>query len=280
MFSDDAYLLYILPGEVLDYPNDDFQHIIRCSSIIHLCRRMSKGMVADMYQICICDDEAIHRIRLHRILDEYSFQAGRELSIHELDNPDLLLHEYSTYDILFLDIEFPDEKSGVDVARKLREQGTSAIIVFLTSYPDYSIEGYEAEAFRYLLKPPTPEQITNTLNAIFAKWEQANSYVEIKSNDGLVLLDSSSIQLIEVDGRKRLIVRSESVIETWETLKEIYDKLPEWSFAYANKSCIVNLQKVKQIVKADIILIDGTTIPLARRYKQQFLQGISRLINH
>ena len=43
--------------------------------------------------------------------------------------------------------------SGIETARALREMGSEAVIVFVTGYSEYAIEGYEVAAFAYLLKP-------------------------------------------------------------------------------------------------------------------------------
>lgn len=52
---------------------------------------------------------------------------------------------------MFLDIDM-DERSGMDIARRVRELHLDTIIIFVTNYPEFSMEGYEVRAFRYLLK--------------------------------------------------------------------------------------------------------------------------------
>ena len=55
------------------------------------------------------------------------------------------------YDVIFLDVAMED-MDGLEAARWLRENDTKAFIVFLSGYPEYSLEGYKVEAHRFLLK--------------------------------------------------------------------------------------------------------------------------------
>lgn len=56
--------------------------------------------------------------------------------------------------------------NGMDTARKLRDLGVKAPIVFLTASPDFALESYEVEASGYLLKPAEEKQTTAILNRL------------------------------------------------------------------------------------------------------------------
>ena len=43
--------------------------------------------------------------------------------------------------------------NGMDVARRIREFDNNVEIIFTTSVLDYVCEGYEVNAYRYMLKP-------------------------------------------------------------------------------------------------------------------------------
>lgn len=55
------------------------------------------------------------------------------------------------YDAIFLDISMP-EISGLEIARKIRESNANVLLVFITSFIDYSFEGYKFEVTRFLFK--------------------------------------------------------------------------------------------------------------------------------
>lgn len=233
-----------------------------------------------MYRICICDDEENARIWLNKMLTEYSFSTNREFFIEKFETTQQLYAAADQFDIIFLDIDFPDEETGIEVGKKLRAAGVQSVIVFLTSYPQYALEGYEAEAFRYLLKPITTESITTVMNAVFAKWERAGGVVSVKIYGGTTLLECSKIRMVEADGRKQKVLYGTDIIETWEPLKELAAKLPPRSFAYVHQGCIVNLEYVKRIHGSDVTLADGTTVTLSRRQKKPFIQSMDNLFEH
>lgn len=64
--------------------------------------------------------------------------------------PDSIL---SGCDIAFLDIDFEGKRyNGIDIARRIRSKRKDAVIIFVTNYIEYAPEGYEINAFRYVLK--------------------------------------------------------------------------------------------------------------------------------
>ena len=54
--------------------------------------------------------------------------------------------------ILYLDIKL-DNINGIDTARRIRRLDASAVIIFVTVYPEFVFQGYEVRALDYILKP-------------------------------------------------------------------------------------------------------------------------------
>ena len=48
--------------------------------------------------------------------------------------------------------------NGVDLARRLHELRPDMLLIFVTNYVEYSLQGYEVQAFRYLLKAEMPQK--------------------------------------------------------------------------------------------------------------------------
>ena len=66
------------------------------------------------------------------------------------------LEEGFHYDICFLDIEMP-QMNGLDLAKKIRASAQATYLVFITSYLQYAVEGYEVKAFPISQKSPGRE---------------------------------------------------------------------------------------------------------------------------
>lgn len=69
------------------------------------------------------------------------------------------------FDLIFLDIDLGG-MDGMALARKIRETDSEVPILFLTNHREYVFEGYEVQAFRYLLKPVTEDTLFPLLDEL------------------------------------------------------------------------------------------------------------------
>jgi transcriptional regulator with XRE-family HTH domain len=65
--------------------------------------------------------------------------------------------------LAFLDIEL-GMASGLDLCRELLEINPCTNVVYLTAYPDYSLDAWETGACGFMVKPLTPEGVRRQLN--------------------------------------------------------------------------------------------------------------------
>ena len=68
-------------------------------------------------------------------------------------------------ELAFLDIEL-GTASGLDLCRTLLELNPRMNIVFLTAFPDYSLDAWKTEASGFLLKPLTAEGVQEQLKKL------------------------------------------------------------------------------------------------------------------
>ena len=67
--------------------------------------------------------------------------------------------------LAIVDIEL-GTASGLDLCRALLDINPRTNIVFLTAYPDYSLDAWKTEASGFMLKPMTPESIKEQLKKL------------------------------------------------------------------------------------------------------------------
>ena len=68
-------------------------------------------------------------------------------------------------DVIFTDIQMPGI-NGLELAVRLKTRAPEGRIVFVTAYSQYAVESYKVRAHGYLLKPVTPEQVREELDAL------------------------------------------------------------------------------------------------------------------
>ena len=124
-----------------------------------------------MKNILIVDDEPDIREILRYNLEKEGFAITEAV-----DGNDALDKLSKDLDLSILDIMMPG-KDGYDVCRKIREQGNTLPIVFLTAMDREfdELKGLEVGADDYVRKPFSPKMLIARINAIFRRIEQINS---------------------------------------------------------------------------------------------------------
>jgi len=124
-----------------------------------------------MKNILIVDDEPDIRAILRYNLEREGFAVTEAV-----DGNDALDKLSKNLDLAILDIMMPG-KDGYDVCRKIREQGNTLPIVFLTAMDREfdEVKGLEVGADDYVRKPFSPKMLIARINAIFRRIDQINS---------------------------------------------------------------------------------------------------------
>lgn len=102
---------------------------------------------------------------LHRALPQahiHPFRTGAEALAFAGDTPCA---------VAFLDIEMRD-MSGLELAKRLKEQHGSTNIVFVTGYSEYALDAFDLHASGYLLKPATVEKVQDAMENLRTPPEQ------------------------------------------------------------------------------------------------------------
>jgi two-component system alkaline phosphatase synthesis response regulator PhoP len=124
-----------------------------------------------MKNILIVDDEPDIRAILRYNLEKEGFAITEAI-----DGNDALDKLSKELDLAILDIMMPG-KDGYDVCRKIREQGNTLPIVFLTAMDREfdEVRGLEVGGDDYVRKPFSPKMLIARINAIFRRIDQINS---------------------------------------------------------------------------------------------------------
>lgn len=174
-------------------------------------------------------------------------------------------------DLLFLDIQMP-ELSGLEFAKVLPKRTK---VVFTTAFPQYAVEGYEVEAFAYILKPISYEAFLKVAKRAydwFSQSEKAKNYAKdrfifVKSDYKLVRIDLDNILFIEgLKDYVRIYTENGDKIMSLMNMKTLEDFLPKPEFLRSHRSYIVHMNKVKCLDRFRMN-IGENYIPVSESYK-------------
>lgn len=221
-------------------------------------------------RIAVCDDEKNLRRDLRRLVEIHMELKGIPCEIVEYESGERLLEEGEAdkTDILFLDIEMPG-KGGMETARLLRSYGKKMMIIFVTAYPDFVFQGYEVQAFHYILKPYQEKKIKEVLDrALDAIDTMQEQYFVIEQKSGVQRLPLSGIVCFYSDRRNICAVdKTEKQTVFYGKLDEIQQKMPGF-FQRVHNRYLVNMNYVSKI-EGNHCICRGVEIPVSRTYKQE-----------
>lgn len=240
-----------------------------------------------MIRALIADDEPLARRALLRMLDDHH----DVVVVSECNDGDAVLSEVERIhpDLVFLDIRMPG-MTGMQVAGSLFRR-YSGSVVFVTAHEDHALQAFDLNALDYLLKPFTPERLSQALNRVRERASQpisAEAFERLMStirehdaqprylvripanrNGRIHLVPVSAIERIDAMGNYANIHARGERYDIRETLQSLETKLNPGHFVRVHRSTIVNIDFVREIQTwfrggHQILMKDGSQVRLSR----------------
>lgn len=188
-----------------------------------------------------------------------------------------------TIHLIFLDIQMP-KLSGLQFIRSLQQP---PMIILITAYEKYALEGYNLNVVDYLLKPVSFERFLKACNKAkklfdlgkdkpLVQQEQLPDHIFVNVEYTLVKILFADILFIEglKDYIKIHLASSSKPVLTKMSLKGMEEKLPASKFVRVHKSYIVAADRIT-IIKRDLVYLGNNEIPVSDFYKE----NLSKITN-
>ena len=238
------------------------------------------------YKGAIVDDEREYLEKISMLLDRYS-QIKQKNVIFEVDlfsdGDKFLCGNPESYEIIFLDINMPGT-NGMRTAKSLRAVNPTAILIFCTHYAQYAINGYEVNAFGYIVKPIEATSFNGNLDrAINAlKVSQARKIL-VKTLHGVEIVPISDIIYVEIQIHNLYYYifnykNEPDVYRTRGSMQEVCKMLSEFAFERCSACYLVNLRHVVSVANNEIVLRGGVTLPISRKFLKIFTDSFMKFL--
>lgn len=107
--------------------------------------------IIKMIKIAIIDDEKEMSSILSNYVNKYAKEKNIDINMDIFQSSTDFLTNYSGYDIIFMDIKIKNDIDGMETARRLRLKDSSTTLIFVTSYEQFAVKGYEVMAFDFII---------------------------------------------------------------------------------------------------------------------------------
>lgn len=198
-------------------------------------------------------------------------------------------------DLLILDIEMPFG-SGFDLLEHLTTRNFETI--FVTAYNNYAIKAIKYSAIDYVLKPVDIDELKIAVKRVEQKLnnkikknpdysvllENAKNKIPdkiaINSFDSIIYINYNDIIRMEGNGSyTNIFTGNGKKVLVSRTLKDFQELLADRNIFRPHNSHIINIEHVISFRFKDggyIEMSDGTSVPVSRRKKEEFLEIMSK----
>ena len=237
-----------------------------------------------MLKVVLCDDNKKVVKEYAELIAQIAENNQLEIEIACFDSGESLLFHYADIpeqiDILYLDI-LMEKTDGMETARKLRDNGCKAQIVFLTSCMDYVCDAFDVDAVQYLIKTGTDfekfERVFLKAVSLTAAREEELFSFEFDGETGVIPL--GQIAYFEIWQRLVTIHCADGqTSKFYGRMEQIEKRLQGKNFVRIHRSYLVSLPYIALFRRQSLLLKTGQEIPVGGTYMQALKRTFSDYI--
>lgn len=241
-----------------------------------------------MLKVAIIEDEVDAQLLLSSILVEYISDI-KIVGISGDFKGSLQLLNSTQPDVVFCDIQLED-CNVFQILEKVTYSNFN--LIFTTAYDQFAINAFQHNACHYLLKPFAPNDVKEAMSRVsknplnrkivdelkdYLEREKTRSLQKIAINTEIGIQMIAVNEIIRIEANRSystMYFEMSDKLVLSKPLKELEENLPKSIFYRVHASHLININHVKQWLKKDggeLVLSDGSTVPIARRRKKEIL---------
>jgi two-component system LytT family response regulator len=183
--------------------------------------------------------------------------------------------QQESIDLIFLDIQMP----GLTGLQFVQSMTLKPMIILITAYEKYALEGFNLDVTDYLVKPVSLDRFIKACNKarqIFElRYQQKNATSPALQDYFFVNVDYSLVKIsipdiVYIEGLKDYIrihlKNPQRPVVTRMPMKTIEEQLPASAFIRIHKSYIVSIAYISAVRKSSVF-IDSIELPVSDTYR-------------
>lgn len=217
-------------------------------------------------RIAICDDEKYFVDEITKQLKTV-FPAEYQIELIQCkDGLELMRYcDFHRIDAAILDISMP-EMDGFEVARKLQKKDEDIALLFVSSKEELVFRSYEYHPFWFVPKSQLitlPDVLQKFVDKLIER-ETKTDCLKLSIHKKMVDIDVRTLLYFESNRHYLFMVATDGKQRFREKLNEVEKQLKEHQFIRCHVGYLVNCRMISEIEKNDLVLSNGTQIPISR----------------
>ncbi|MGN8069789.1 LytTR family DNA-binding domain-containing protein [Mucilaginibacter sp. SG564] len=178
-------------------------------------------------------------------------------------------------DLIFCDIQMP----GISGLQMVSSMTVRPMIIFVTAYEHFALQGFDLEVLDYLIKPVPMDRFLRACQKAYRVMEtrqaaqilpaaQSRNYLFVYSDYNLIKINLDKIEFAEglKDYVKIHLTGADKPLLTRMSIKTLEAQLPAERFYRVHKSYIINVDYVQHIRRGKIKTLTSE-LPLSDAYR-------------
>jgi two-component system LytT family response regulator len=224
----------------------------------------------------VIDDDELDRLTVESYVEQIPFLKLEGSFASPLDCIGII--EQKNIQLLLLDIDMP-EISGIEFFSALKNP---PLCIFITSHPEYALEGFETHALDFLVKPTKFERFRRSAlraqeflqikdKARLYDVNFADDFLTIKESYDLIQIKISDIIYLEALKDYTKVITPQKTYLTLSNLKNFFEKLPGNRFLRIHRSFAVSINQIKKMEQNEL-LVSKVRLPVGRTFRNEVNQ--------
>lgn len=224
-------------------------------------------------RVLVCDDDKPFAFKISKVIRDYYRNREIEVRIDAFSAPQVVLEQgqLESYDVAFLDADMKPI-NGIQLGHKLKELKPTVILVYISAFMEFALQGYRVDTFRYLLKKDLKTDLPVCLEEVLQKYMSTNSFFEYKNRADEIRIPYNDIYYFESDLRKINIYGAEPNVvigSFYCRFSSLVDQLGTGQFLKTGKSDLINMTYIRRIANYRVVLLNGVEKGVTRKEYSQ-----------
>ena len=236
-----------------------------------------RGGIVQRFKIIVVEDDDECRKMLVGYIERYCSDECVSTDIITYPSADDFLAEYKNdADMVFMDICM-NGTDGMTASRKMRLTDPKVMLIFVTTMAKFAVEGYEVNAFNYIVKPVDYYEFRLKIDKAFKTLTDGRDKIRIMANGEQHWFNRKDIIYVEVANHYlNFRIKDGKKLTVYGSMTQLEKTLSFNMFARCNACYMVNLSYVTGVKGFELELATGEKLQISQSKRKQFVQKLAK----